>query len=69
MRTTINWRKYPEQKPPKDAGWETVLFPSRAVGVALWDWDGWRDDDGDLVCVTHFALPEDIATIEVPEAP
>ena len=32
MKTTINWRKYPEQKPPH-GGWHTVLAKGNLWGV------------------------------------
>ncbi len=62
LRTVIDWRLYPEQKP--EAELMHHVISEGVLHVALWmDIDGeWKWSRPD---VTHFALPFDISTVEV----
>jgi len=58
LRTVIDWRPYPEQKPPYDGKflcqnkWEDFAFEDYSFD-SEWICNEWP--------VTHFALPEDIS--------
>ncbi len=70
LRTTTDWRPYPEQKPPKVPRNQrfSVFRVLRATeaedsvgGTCIWYKNNTWDDER----VTHFALYEDISTVEV----
>lgn len=61
MKTTINWRPYPEQK-PRDPGHymtRTLFEGAEYLRVFRWNRQRW-----DSLVITHFALPSDITTEE-----
>jgi hypothetical protein len=72
VQTTIIWRPYPEQKPPRSipylviqAGKVTRLRFRRGARQFWWS----RPAEGPVpnqYGVTHFALPQDISTQESP---
>ncbi len=67
LTTTIKWRKWPEEKPPKGSWYVLVILPVE-ISEARWDENNARFRnglDGSGIhpdSVTHFALPEDITT-------
>ncbi len=67
LRTVINWRPYPVQKPPKDAWIYPVMHKSGVFSVECWTGKHWESINSRsiLKTVTHFALPSDISTMEV----
>ncbi len=67
LTTTIKWRKWPEEKPPRgqylvlSRGIITMRLLSNRFNSPMLEWYFHQDsavDNG----VTHFALPEDITT-------
>ncbi len=62
MRTTINWRPYPEQKPVNKTDSMYKSYPVIDKGVPGSAFFG--NKTGFRAGVTHFALPEDIVTEE-----
>ncbi len=66
LRTVIDWKPYPEQKPPeglhltRKADGEIQSERYHYAPIGSW----WVDVFGKNR-VTHFALPEQISTVEV----
>ncbi len=63
MRTIIDWRPYPEQKPPHSQRIYVCLESGINVARHKWLKGEWVAGDGPNI--THFALPSDISTVEV----
>lgn len=68
--TTIRWRPYPEEKPPK-AGWYTVLLPAQVIERQKFipdregtEWPYMASNRIDKPLA--FALPSDITTVQPP---
>lgn len=68
--TTIRWRPYPEEKPPKAGTYFVRIgekINARRYNIsALGKKAEWFTQHVEGEAVTHFALPEDITTTESP---
>ena len=68
--TTIRWRPYPEQKPPKGDVFFLARFLYGGIARLCYAADGIHFQEIGMRYepqgITHFALPEDITTTEAP---